>query len=543
MNGARIPGRGAMARPGRLPLALAVLAAGMATAADAKTLVFCPSGGPEGFDPAPFTLGTTFDASSQALYDRLVTFKPGTTEIAPGLAESWEVSSDGLDYTFHLRPGVTFQGTADFTPTRDFNADDVVFSLERQWKEDNPYYDYAGGIWPDFTGMSMGSMLRAVRKVDDETVVITLNRPDATLLADLAMDFASILSAEYAGALLESGERDKLGSEPVGTGPFVRTGFEEGVVVRYAANPDYWGGRPAIDELVFDITPDATIRMEKLKAGDCDVIADPPAAEIAALPGDTPIVVEERPGANVAYLAFNTTQAPFDQPTVRKAVNMAIDKQAIVDRVYHGAAVAATTPIPPDMWSHAEGLAGDPHDREAARKLLAEAGAGNLSMRILVPDAARPYDPDPAQAADMIRDDLAAVGIKAEIVTDDLDGFLEKAADPERDGAVLFGWSDDNGDPAGFFSTLLDCDTVGITNLAQWCDARFSKLIQEARALSGQEARSAGYKQAQAIFVDQAPWVAIAHATETVAHGKDVTGFVVDPLGRHRFDTVDIAGD
>ncbi|MCB1489657.1 MAG: ABC transporter substrate-binding protein [Bauldia sp.] len=531
-------------RPNPALLALvAITALGMAATAEAKTLVFCPAGGPEGFDPAPFTLGTTFDASSQALYDRLVTFKPGTTEIAPGLATSWEVSPDGLDYTFHLRPGVRFQGTADFTPSRDLNADDVVFSLERQWKEDNPYFDYAGGIWPYFTGMSMGSMLRAVRKVDDETVVVTLNRPDATLLPDLAMDFASILSAEYAGALLKSGARDKLNTEPVGTGPFRRTGYEEDVLVRYAANPDYWGGKPAIDELVFDITPDATVRMEKLKAGDCDVIADPPASALAALPADTPIVVEQRPGANVAYLAFNTTEAPFDQAAVRKAVAMAIDKQAIVERVYDGAAVTATTPVPPDMWSYAEGLAGDPHNPEAARKLLADAGVSKASLRILVPEVARPYDPDPVATAGMIRDDLAAIGIKAEIVTDKLDGFLDKVADPERQGAVLSGWSSDNGDPAGFFSTLLDCDTVGITNLALWCDARFSKLIQEARALPTQEARSAGYKQAQAIFVDEAPWVAIAHAMETVALNKDVTGFVVDPLGRHRFDTVDIPGD
>ncbi len=526
-----------------LRLATAMLIVGLATAAEAKSLVFCPDGSPEGFDPAPFTLGTTFDASSQAIYDRLVTFKPGTTEIEPGLATSWDISANGLEYRFHLRPGVKFQSTPTFTPTRDFNADDVIFSFERQWKEDNPYFDYAGGIWPYFTGMSMPSIIRSIKKEDDQTVVFTLNRPEAPLLADLAMDFASILSAEYAGALLDAGERDKLNTEPVGTGPFELADYQDGALIRYTANPDYWNGKPAIDTLTFDITPDAGVRMAKLKSGDCDVIADPPPAEVAALPADSPIAVQQRPGANVAYLAFNTTQAPFDQPAVRKAIDMAIDKQAIVDKVFHGAAVPAITPIPPSVWSYSDSLAGDNHDPEAARAMLAEAGASDLSMRILVPEPARPYDPDPALAAQMIQADLAAVGVKSKIVTDKLDAFVDQSVAADRDGAVLFGWSSDNGDPDDVFSILLGCDAVGISNLAQWCDPHFDKLIGEARTLSSREARAAAYKQAQAIFVDAAPWVSLAHAMETVALAKGVKGFVVDPLGHFRFDGVDIAGD
>src|SRR5262245_20797909 len=124
-----------------------VFAAGFAVAADAKTLVFCSEGSPEGFDPGPYTTGTTMDASSQAIYNRLVEFVKGTTQVGPGLAESWDVSPDGLEYTFHLRKGVKFQTTAYFTPTRDFNADDVIFTFERQWKKENPYFTYSDGIW------------------------------------------------------------------------------------------------------------------------------------------------------------------------------------------------------------------------------------------------------------------------------------------------------------------------------------------------------------------------------------------------------------
>ncbi|MEX2318822.1 MAG: ABC transporter substrate-binding protein, partial [Bauldia sp.] len=154
-----------------LILAAAALATGMATAASAKTLVFCSEGSPEGFDPAPWTAGTTFDASSRTIYNRLTEFKPGTTEIIPGLAESWEVSDDGLEYTFHLRPGVKFQTTDYFTPTRDFNADDVVFSFTRQLDADSPWYEYMAGIsWEYFNGMDMPALIKEIAKVDDMTI-------------------------------------------------------------------------------------------------------------------------------------------------------------------------------------------------------------------------------------------------------------------------------------------------------------------------------------------------------------------------------------
>src|SRR4051812_46546550 len=166
-------------------LAAAALAAGLAAAADAKTLVYCSEGSPEGFDPGLYTTGTTMDASSQAVYNRLVEFVKGTTQVGPGLAEKWEISPDGLEYTFHLRPGIKFQTTSYFTPTRNLNADDVVFTFERQWKKDNPFFAYsAGGTWEYFNGMSMPDLLKSISKVDDLTVKFTLTRPAAPMLAN-----------------------------------------------------------------------------------------------------------------------------------------------------------------------------------------------------------------------------------------------------------------------------------------------------------------------------------------------------------------------
>jgi dipeptide transport system substrate-binding protein len=185
--------------------AAAVMAASLTAAASAKTLVYCSEGSPEGFNPSLYTAGTTFDASSRQIFNRLVEFERGTTKIVPALAETWEVSDDGLTYTFHLRKGVKFHATKGFTPSRDLTADDVVYSFERQLKKDHPFYKVSGGQYEYFVSMDMPNLLKAVEKVDDLTVRFALNQPEAPFIANLGMDFASIHSAEYADQMLKAG--------------------------------------------------------------------------------------------------------------------------------------------------------------------------------------------------------------------------------------------------------------------------------------------------------------------------------------------------
>ena len=214
-------------------LAATALALTLGSAASAKTLVYCSEGSPEGFDPALYTSGTTFDASSHPVYNRLTEFKRGTTEVIPGLAESWDVSEDGLEYTFHLRKGVKFQSTDFFTPTRDFNADDVIFSFDRQGNKENPYFAYAGDVtWGYYNDMSMPSLVKSFEKVDDNTVKLTLTVPNAPMIANLAMDFASIMSKEYADKLLADGTPEKLNQQPLGTGPFQFVAYQQDAVIR-----------------------------------------------------------------------------------------------------------------------------------------------------------------------------------------------------------------------------------------------------------------------------------------------------------------------
>ena len=522
-------------------LAATILAAGFAGAAQAKTLVYCSEGSPEGFDTALYTAGTSFDASSKPVYNRLVEFKRGTTEVLPGLAESWEVSDDGLEYTFHLRKGVKFQTTDFFTPTREFNADDVLYSFNRQWKKDDPWYSYTpGASWEYFDGMSMPDLLKDIVKVDDYTVKMVLNRPEAPMIANLAMDFASILSKEYADKLQADGHMELMNQQPLGTGPFSFVGYQKDAVIRYKANPDYWGGKQPIDDLVFAITPDASVRIQKLKAGECHVAPYPNPADIADLKADPSLSVMEQQGLNVGYLAYNAKMAPFDKIEVRKALNMAMNKQAIIDAVFQGAGQVAKNPIPPTMWGYNDAVKDDPYDPEAAKKMLDDAGVKDLSMKIWAMPVQRPYNPNARRMAELIQADFAKVGVKAEIVSYEWGEYLKRSKEENRDGAVLLGWTGDNGDSDNFLAVLLGCDGVGGSNRSQWCSKEFEDLIQKAKIVSDPAERTKLYKEAQVIFKEQAPWATIAHSVVFQPVRKEVVDFRIDPFGLNLFYGVDL---
>ena len=522
--------------------AAALLAGTMlAGGASAQTLVYCSEGSPEGFDPALYTAGTTFDASSRQVYNKLVEFAPGTTNIEPALAESWEVSEDGLVYTFTLREGVTFHSSDMFTPTRNFNADDVVFSFERQRLEAHPYHDVSGGTWEYFGGMSMPDLIQSVEKVDDMTVRFVLSRPEAPMIANLAMDFASILSAEYGDAMMAAGTPEMLNQAPIGTGPFEFVAYQKDAVIRYQRNDDYWGEAPAVENLVFAITPDASVRYQKLQAGECHVMPYPAPADIQAMQDDPNINVMSQEGLNVGYLAYNTTQEPFDNVNVRRALNMAIDKQAIIDVVFQGSGTIAKNPIPPTMWSYREETVDDPYDPERARQMLEAEGIEDLSMRVWAMPVQRPYNPNARRMAELIQADMAEIGVEVEIVSYEWGEYLSRSRDLDRDGAILLGWTGDNGDPDNFLAVLLGCDGVTRSNRAQWCYEPFDEIVQQAKIISDQDERAKLYEEAQAIFKQQAPWATIAHSVVFMPMRNEVEGYTIDPFGGHIFKNVSLA--
>ncbi|ABS14298.1 MULTISPECIES: ABC transporter substrate-binding protein [Brucella/Ochrobactrum group] len=523
-------------------LAATALVALMSGAASAKTFVYCSPASPEGFDPAAYTGGDTFDASAHPVYNRLAEFENGTTKVVPGLAESWDVSADGLEYTFHLRKGVKFHSNDYFTPTRDFNADDVIFSFDRMRNKDNPWHQYTAGItYEYFDSMEMGALIKEITKVDDYTVKFVLNRPEAPFLANISMPFASIISKEYTDKLAADGKKDDLNQVPVGTGPFQFVAYQKDAVVRFKANENYWGGKPKIDDLVFAITTDPAVRAQKLKAGECHLMSYPAPADIKGLQADSNLKVDEQAGLNVAYFAYNTLKAPYDKPEVRKALNQAINKQAIVDAVFQGQGQVAKNPIPPTMWGYNDKVEDDKYDPEAAKKALEAAGVKDLKMKLWAMPVSRPYMPNARRTAELMQSDLAKVGVSAEIVSMEWGEYLKKSSDKDRDGSVILGWTGDNGDPDNFLGTLLGCAGVGNNNRAQWCYKPFEDLIQKAKVSTSQEERTKLYEEAQVIFKEQAPWNTLAHSTVFVPMSAKVTGFKQSPLGDYRFEDVDIS--
>ncbi len=529
-----------MKQPIRLT-ALAMTFALGTTAVSAQSLVYCSEGSPEGFDPALYTSGTTFDASSHPIYNRLAEFKVGTTEVIPGLAESWEVSDDGKTVTFKLRSGVKFHSNDQFTPSRDFNAEDVIFSFDRQGNEQNPYYTVSGGTWEYFGGMSMPDLIESIEAPDPMTVVFNLTRPEAPIIANMAMDFASIVSKEYADAMMAAGTPEMVNQAPIGTGPFKFQAYQKDAVIRYLRNDDYWGEPAKVESLIFAITPDASVRYQKVQAGECHVMAYPNPADIQAMKDAADIVVMEQEGLNVGYLAYNTTQAPFDNAKVRKALNMAIDKQAIIDVVFQGSGQIAKNPIPPTMWSYNDAIVDDPYDPDAAKAALEAEGVTDLKMKIWAMPVQRPYNPNARRMAELMQEDFAKIGVEVEIVSYEWGEYLSRSRALDRDGAILLGWTGDNGDPDNFLAVLLGCDGRENSNRAQWCHQPFEDLIQKAKVLPTQAEREPLYREAQVIFKEQAPWATIAHSVVFMVMRPEVEGYKVHPLGGHIFGAVGLS--
>ncbi len=522
-------------------LALAIAALSISSGVAAKTLVYCSEGSPENFNPQLYTSGTSVDASAVPIYNRLVDFKVGTTELQPSLAESWDVSEDGKVYTFHLRQGVKFQSNKYFKPTRDFNADDVIFSFMRQKDPNHPYHNVSNGNYSNFESLEFGKLITAIDKVDDHTVRFTLAHPEAPFVADLGWYFASMLSAEYANSMLKAGTPERVDMDPIGTGPFELKQYHKDSRILFSAFPDYWQGKAKIDRLVFSITPDASIRYAKLEKNECQVMPFPNPADLPRMRENKDINLMQKAGLNTGFLAFNTQKAPLDNVKVRQALALAINKPAIIEAVFHGTGTAAKNILPPGVWSADADLKDYDYDPEKAKALLKEAGFTNgMTIDLWAMPVQRPYNPNAKRMAEMIQADWAKVGVTAKVVTFEWGEYLTRVKNGEHQ-AALMGWTTATGDPDNFFGPLYSCTSAnGGSNSSKWCYQPFDKLILEARAESNHQKRVELYKEAQQMMHDQMPAVMIAHSTIFEPVRKEVTGYEIDPFGKHIFYQVDV---
>ena len=526
-------------------VALALLLGLCARAEAAGTLVVCTEANPDALNAQLSTANTSFDVTEQ-IADRLVGMKTGGSELVPGLAESWSISEDGLVYTFKLRHDVKWQSNAKFKPSRDFNADDVVFSFKRMMDPQNPFSKSVNGYFPMFADL-LAEPVKSVTKVSDDTVVFELKHPFAPLLSTLTMQPMSIVSAEYAALLEKSGELRELDTNPIGTGPFSLVQYQKDTAIRFRAFPDFWGIKagsdraPKVDTLIFSITPDASARFARLRTNECQIMRYPNPADLAAMRADPNLMVQDATIAAMDYITFRANKPPLDDKRVRQALAQAIDIDDLVKVVYQGSGTPTAAMIPPTLFGHDASLQPRKYDPEGAKKLLAEAGhpGGGFKVDLWAIPVVRAYMPNGKRTAEMIQADWAKIGVEANIVTYEWGEYLKRARAGEGD-VVMLGGTWDYPDPS---EQLLGftCEAIKSGgNSSHWCNQAYSDAVNKANLVTDIGERSKLYIAAQKAFYDDVAAVQFADVKAFVPMRKTVSGFKLHFLGGQPFGGVSV---
>ncbi len=526
---------GAAAAGAAFVAALALL--GPATAQAAGTLTVCTESAPDGFDIVQYESAVTNDAAGLTIYDQLALFKPGGTEVIPGLAERWEISPDGLTYTLHLRKGVKFHTTPYFKPTRDFNADDVIWSIQRLRDKTHPAHGVARGGYIYWQGMGMNEIIKSVDKIDVMTVRFTLTKPEAPFLADLAMSpLGSVYSAEYGDQLAKAGKLDAINTQPIGTGPFVFKSYQKDAIIRFGANTAYWGGAPKIDNLIFAITVDPNVRVQRLKAGECLVGTNMKAETASAFDNDPKVKMQRNNALLTAYLAPNNKRKFLSDVRFREALWLALDKKTYIQSVYGGNATPAAGFLPPGMWS-ADKTLKDRQDPERAKSLVKASGYDGTELALFTRIGG---SIDGKRAAELMQADWARVGIKVKVQMMEWGEMLKRTGKGDHDLTFL-NWAGDNGDPDNFFTPNLSCDAVTSGgNKSQWCNKAFEDLIEAAKKTADPKKRTELYTKAQRVLYDDVGMVPLVYPVSMTAVNNRVKGFTPNPFTNNDFRRVSV---
>lgn len=517
---------------GSLPALLVIGLAAPAFGAEPKqggTLVFGRGGDSVTLDPAAATDGESLNVTDH-IFDNLVTFKDGTTDITPALASKYEISPDGKTYTFTLVKGAQFQ---DGTPV---NADAVIFSFKRQSDKNHEAYKYSAP-YEYYVAMGLDQLIKDVVKVDDSTVRFLLTKPNAPFLSTLCMQAFAIVSPTAVRRY-----KDDFKQHPVGSGPFALKVWEKKQKIVLTANPHYWGAKPKLNLLIFRSIPDNNTRLQEMLSGSLQVMDTPDSNHVKTIEEKLSGKVQllKAPGLNIGYLAMNQEKKPFDNVKVRQAIAHAINKQAIVDSIYNGLAQVAKNPMPPTLWGYNDAVKDYDYNPEKAKQLLKEAGLEKgFDTELWAMPVPRPYMPDGRKVAEAVQGDLKKVGINAKIVSYDWGTYLKKTSNGEHDLALL-GWTGDIGDPDNFLYVLLDKDNAQkpAQNISFYKSDKLHALLSQAQIESDQKKRTELYKQAQQVIHDDAPLVPLAHSIVVIPVQNAVKGFVMDPTGRRRFADV-----
>lgn len=476
----------------------------------------------------------------KSLYSRLMDYEPGTANLVPSLAESFDVSADGLTYTFKLRPGVKFSNG------RTVVASDVKYSIERAVnpKTQGPGAGFFGAI-AGFDAVSGGTSetLSGIETPNDQTVIFKLSRPDATFLHVLAINFASVVPKEA----VEAANGD-FGKQPVGSGTFILKDWTIGQKLVFDRNPDYFNkDLPYIDKVTVEVGQEPLVALLRLQKGEVDIAGDgiPPAKflEIKNSPEGAQMIVDGEQ-LHTGYLTLNTKIKPLDDVKVRQAINMAVNKERIT-RILNGRATPANQPLPPLMPGYDKSFTGYAYDVEKAKALLAEAGYPDGFETVLF---STNTDPQP-RIAQAIQQDLAAIGIKAEVRAL-AQGNVIAAGGTEGEAPMVWSggmaWIADFPDPSNFYGPILGCAGAvqGGWNWSWYCNEALDKRAVEADSMS--DPAKVAERQAAwgKIFTDimaDAPWVPVINERRVVAKSTRMGGpdnIYIDPTRVINYDAI-----
>jgi peptide/nickel transport system substrate-binding protein len=512
-----------------------------------STLVFGSSGDAVRLDPGDVTDGESIQRMDN-IFEGLVEFEAGSVLIQPCLATSWETSADGKEITFHLRKGVKFHdGT-------DFNADAVVFSFARQYDLEHPYHQY--GEWP-YWGY-MYSDIGKVEKIDDYTVKVVLKNINASIMTSLAMFTVNIVSPANAEEYKEDAFKN-----PCGTGPFKFVEWVKDDHITLEANEDYWRERAKLDKLIFRVIPDVSARLLALEVGEVHGVEHLDPAHFDKIKANKDLKLLSEPGMNIGYMAINTGYGyidanhnsvrdieteplvktpgyfePLTKKKVRQAINMAIDKQSIVDNLYMGTAIKAKNGLPPFMLGYNDDIVDYPYDPAKAKELLAEAGyPDGFEVTLYVMPVSRPYMFDPPKIGEAIQSYLAAVGITVKFYQVDWGTYLQETEEGNHQMCLL-GWTGDNGDPDNFLNVLYGANrcVIGTAgNYAFYTNSTAQALLTAALQTYDTEKRATYYKKFQEMIHEEACFVYLAHSNQNLAFRVNVQGYVLHPTSRKFF--------
>jgi peptide/nickel transport system substrate-binding protein len=521
------------------------------------TLVFAGASDPVVLDGALVSDGESIRVITQ-IFETLVALKPGTTEPEAGLAKSWEPSPDGMEWTFELQEDVTFH---DGTP---FNAEAVCFNFDRWYNFKGPlanpsasyYWQVVFGGFKTYdadSGAPRESLYKSCEAVDENTAVISLTKPSATIIPALSQQAFSIASPEALRQYnADQGSFDEdtgfkptgtFGTEhPIGTGPFEFVSWTRNDRLTLKRYEDYWGEKAKVDELIIRPIADNAARLQALQTGEIQGYDLVEPQDIQTIEGDENLQILDRPAFNVAYVGFNVSTPPLDNPKVRQAIAYGLDRQAVVDNFYAGRAEVATQFMPPEVVGYSEDVPTYEYDPEKAKQLLREAG---LQMPVKLDfwwptDVSRPYMPDPkrnfqAFAASLNKSGFRVVPHSAPWSPD----YLGRADEGTAGHLRLLGWTGDYGDADNFIGTFFQSPQKAWGTVKN-PNKEVIDLLNQAERETDEAKREELYQEANNAIMEWLPGVPYAHSRPALAFIANVKGYEPSPTTNESFATVTI---